>query len=787
MQNNNQEYRIQNTEYRMQNTGHKQKLLNNNFYQQNSNKKAFTLVELIVVIVILAILGTIAFISYQGYSRNSRDSVRIADTNTIKKNLGIFVVETGFYPNPDNSVSILYSGATLWNQGTVGDTVIRNIENINKKPTDPLTNNEYTYSVANNRVEYQIGTIQENGGGGVAIITEKTYALGDSSTVAEISGNYNERILKVNTGGLSYILAIPSIITTEIITQEVQNILDNDSLVYDGYKNIPGSYANQGYTSTGGFDYSPTNIVVYSGTTINFDDNASKIVFMTNLKNAYNGTIIGSEEVYKDILNMNPQTEQDKAVNLVNNYITTNVGGISGKITTVVFKTCTLNGQILNHNQTITTYSENSILYGANYTCTDRSQERTCNDGTLSGDEAYSYTSCVKGEPTNCSANTSYTYNGHTYSIPAINHGQTATNIDSQVINISNGTQVYKLISIGCNDGVLVNETEEATPTVTCDSGYIQSGNNCIQATYTVSGSFGTNANGATINVCGTNTTADSAGNFTAIRNYGSVCNNITATRTGYNCTTTTNGSANLSSNITNIAGNCSASTYTVTFNANGGSLGTTSVTATYGSSMPTLATAPTYAGYTFNGYFNAQSGGTKYYNADKSSATTWNITSNITLYAQWITASTEYTLNVVSGQGLFNANGTIVFVPVTSSLTTKSAAMNYCLDKGYKLIAGNTTNTHCWWDETTTSIAKLVNTCNLSGIIGNYNNYSVSMPNGTYTWISMDTDISYSATSCSYGKGTLTVNSNIGSSTIISSCGTWTTINVGQYLLCAK
>ncbi|MDP2090240.1 MAG: type II secretion system protein, partial [Candidatus Gracilibacteria bacterium] len=42
------------------------------------NKKAFTLVELIVTIIILAILGTIVFISLQGYSQTARDSVRIS-------------------------------------------------------------------------------------------------------------------------------------------------------------------------------------------------------------------------------------------------------------------------------------------------------------------------------------------------------------------------------------------------------------------------------------------------------------------------------------------------------------------------------------------------------------------------------------------------------------------------------------------------------------------------------------------------------------------------------------
>ncbi|MFA5917575.1 MAG: type II secretion system protein, partial [Candidatus Gracilibacteria bacterium] len=118
--------------------------------------QAFTLVELIVVITILAILGTIAFISFQGYSSNARDGVRISDTNNVKQNLGIFITEKGFYPIPDNGTQITYSGGTAWTQGTVGDNVITNLRNLSKKPTDPLSNNEYTYSIANNNVEYQL-------------------------------------------------------------------------------------------------------------------------------------------------------------------------------------------------------------------------------------------------------------------------------------------------------------------------------------------------------------------------------------------------------------------------------------------------------------------------------------------------------------------------------------------------------------------------------------------------------------------------------------------------------
>ena len=96
------------------------------------------------------------------------------------------------------------------------------------------------------------------------------------------------------------------------------------------------------------------------------------------------------------------------------------------------------------------------------------------------------------------------------------------------------------------------------------------------------------------------------------------------------------------------------AKTYTVTLDANGGTDGTTSVIATYGQAMPS-ATMPTRTGYTFNGYFDATSGGTKYYNANGTSARTWNKTSNTTLYAQWTINRYTITYGVFGG-----ANGTI-------------------------------------------------------------------------------------------------------------------------------
>lgn len=70
--------------------------------------------------------------------------------------------------------------------------------------------------------------------------------------------------------------------------------------------------------------------------------------------------------------------------------------------------------------------------------------------------------------------------------------------------------------------------------------------------------------------------------------------------------------------------------TYTVTFNANGGSVTTASKEVTYNSTYGTLPT-PTRTGYTFNGWFTAASGGSRIY-----SSTSVTILADQTLYAQW-------------------------------------------------------------------------------------------------------------------------------------------------------
>ena len=88
-------------------------------------------------------------------------------------------------------------------------------------------------------------------------------------------------------------------------------------------------------------------------------------------------------------------------------------------------------------------------------------------------------------------------------------------------------------------------------------------------------------------------------------------------------------------------------------FDANGGSVGTTSIDQDSGSSI-TLPT-PTRSGYTFNGWFTAASGGTFVGNAGGSAT----VTTTRTLYAQWTLQSTTYTISYDANGGTGTTNPT--------------------------------------------------------------------------------------------------------------------------------
>jgi len=164
-------------------------------------KGGFTLVELIVTISILLVLGTIAFIALWEYTISARDSKRIQDISTIDKSLELTKIVQSLYPVPSDFESVVYSGATVWKQGTFGDSIIKDHSRIMTKPFDALFENDYTYSITKSHQEYEIGGI-----------LEKSKSADHTWFQALVRWNYNGKILV----SWSNILAIPSIIAADL-------------------------------------------------------------------------------------------------------------------------------------------------------------------------------------------------------------------------------------------------------------------------------------------------------------------------------------------------------------------------------------------------------------------------------------------------------------------------------------------------------------------------------------------------------------------------------------------
>ena len=153
-----------------------------------------------------------------------------------------------------------------------------------------------------------------------------------------------------------------------------------------------------------------------------------------------------------------------------------------------------------------------------------------------------------------------------------------------------------------------------------------------------------------TFNVNGGAISGNSIKTVTSGEKYGTL---PTATKSGYTFDgwyTSGSGGTRITENTTvSLAGNqtlyahWTAKTYTVTFNANGGTIsGNSTRTVKYGTKYGTLSTA-TRSGYTFDGWYTSATGGTKIMEN-----TLVSITGNQTLYAHW--SQSTYPLYIYAG-----------------------------------------------------------------------------------------------------------------------------------------
>jgi len=278
---------------------------------QNENicserRPAFTLIELIVVITILAILWTIAFISLQWYSAQARDSKRLSDISNIKKSLELFSLNTWKYPEPDDSFTVSYSWEILRNQWIVWDQVSTNLSrNLNEKPIDPLTENEYIYSRTYGGTEYEVLGLYEsdlisNVGANLVFAQQSNAATQDYS---KIDWNYNWIYVKTP----SFYVPTPSLINAELKSNG--DLADNTvkSQITTWWDNIP-------WISTWWLDI---NFSYYEWTITENSTDTEKINLVQAIQTSYSWSMLANNTSYLDILSRTSTWEMVDFVDVV--------------------------------------------------------------------------------------------------------------------------------------------------------------------------------------------------------------------------------------------------------------------------------------------------------------------------------------------------------------------------------------------------------------------------------------------------------------------------------------
>lgn len=151
---------------------------------------------------------------------------------------------------------------------------------LNKKPVDPLSNAEYVYSSLAYGKAYQLKVNYEGDLNQTAydISTPEAQAAPGNPTIAYIRGNYGGLMAKTVTGSITYVLAVPSIITSTGSIGAVLSITDGS---------LSGSLLFHGKPLKSASSYNPST-VVFSGAQLPTSDTSGAIsTMMNNLKTAY--------------------------------------------------------------------------------------------------------------------------------------------------------------------------------------------------------------------------------------------------------------------------------------------------------------------------------------------------------------------------------------------------------------------------------------------------------------------------------------------------------------------
>ena len=244
--------------------------------------KAFTLVELIIVITILSILATIAFVSFSQYTKDARNSTKITTLKNLENGINGFQVKSWTLPSPDNSKTI--QTWSLWQAWVLWDTATKLIW-VNKKPTDPETWVEYTYSTYGNTYEIATAVSKSSSIG----YTNTTYAWSEELK-AKVEWSFNGYVIKYSSWGLNYYMTTPSI-TVSNPNVQLSVWLSTTGIVMNGGNNLPYTYAGVATNKVQNTTlFTPS--ILYAGASCGPQTYEEIIWFVDNLKLSLSGSTV---------------------------------------------------------------------------------------------------------------------------------------------------------------------------------------------------------------------------------------------------------------------------------------------------------------------------------------------------------------------------------------------------------------------------------------------------------------------------------------------------------------
>ena len=301
-------------------------------------------------------------------------------------------------------------------------------------------------------------------------------------------------------------------------------------------------------------------------------------------------------------------------------------------------------------SKTTCTYDTDCTLAANSFTKTGYTFANWTKDST-SG-TSYTAGSTVKNLATSGNVNMYAKWNTNTYKIAyTMNNGTSGTNkptsasYDANVL-IDNPTKKLTVTINANSQGATISATSVNQAQIF--NGWTVTGLNTSTAKTGTSSSTITTAytGSSTKNTYFKNLTATNNGTVTFTANWTNTAVTLpTITKTGYTCGYATSASGSIAyesgSKYTpsgetskTLYAKCNANTYTITYNANGGSGTMSKTTCTYDTNCTLAVNSFTYDGYNFAGWTKDSTTGTVY--ASGTTIWNWATSGNINMYADW-------------------------------------------------------------------------------------------------------------------------------------------------------